>query len=436
MKIVKVAPFLTLSAAFLMGCGDESTTVNETTGLTQLAAGESLPECTDDNAGEMLFAADSGLVYYCANGKWQTLNGKDGADGKDGTDGSDGTSGESCEAVALEDGSGYKILCGEDSVGVVKSGADGEKGESGEDCTVLDDGNGTVKVACASDTTILYRAICGSTPFEPTKQFCSDGQLYSCGNLPFDPTESFCYNDGTKDSIVALCGGSVYDIFEFTCTNDALYFTDSRDNQVYRATTIGSQIWMAQNLNYRYTQGTADLDSSSFCYENEPDSCAKYGRLYLWSAAMDSAAVFSEGSAGCGYDKTCSVTESVRGVCPAGWHLPTLAEFETLVDYAGGKSTAGTKLKATSGWPSSSRNNYNGTDDYGFSALSAGYRYYLDGVFYSEGYSAYFWSATENENDVGESCYIWLYGSYVTAELLSNYYKSNGLSVRCLKDSD
>ena len=128
--------------------------------------------------------------------------------------------------------------------------------------------------------------------------------------------------------------------------------TDDRDGQVYKTVTIEGEIfdaimnrtgqmitipkttWMLENLRYPYLQPTAELDSSSLCFEKDSVNCAKYGRLYLWSAAMDSAALFSEEGKGCGYFaaeedwQVCSVKKevSVRGVCPEGWRLPTYEE--------------------------------------------------------------------------------------------------------------
>ena len=198
--------------------------------------------------------------------------------------------------------------------------------------------------------------------------------------------------------------------------------TDARDGQVYKTVQIGEQIWMAENLNYAYNEGTAQ----SYCYNNSADSCAKYGRLYLWSAAMDSAAVFG----GCGYGSTCgagSATTEVRGVCPAGWHLPSRAEFETLFAAVGGQDVAGTVLKSTSGWTDDG----NGTDSYGFSALPAGIRD-TSGDFYSAGYYAGFWSATEGGSN--DAYYMGLF-YYNDGAYLHSYYKYSGFSVRCLRNS-
>lgn len=121
---------------------------------------------------------------------------------------------------------------------------------------------------------------------------------------------------------------------------------DERDNHEYKTVTIGTQTWMAENLAYAYVEPTKTLDSSSFCDTEDPEYCEKYGRLYLWSAAMDSAAVFSEDGKGCGYDYRKCANENndkgkIRGICPEGWHLPNVAEYKTLFQAIGGKNTPG-----------------------------------------------------------------------------------------------
>ena len=200
--------------------------------------------------------------------------------------------------------------------------------------------------------------------------------------------------------------------------------TDTRDGTTYKTVTIGTQTWMAENLNYAYIGVPFNYDgntsdSTSWCYDS------KYGRLYTWSAAMDSVGTWSTNGKGCGYGKRCTPTYPVRGVCPEGWHLPDTTEWHTLFTAVGGKSTAGKMLKSTSGWNSSG----NGTDAYSFSALPAGYRY-SSGNFILEGSFASFWSSSES----------YIRGAYRMAldyddnAFLDGDYKDLGFSVRCLKD--
>ena len=189
--------------------------------------------------------------------------------------------------------------------------------------------------------------------------------------------------------------------------------TDSRDGQTYKTVTIGTQTWMAENLNYK--------TDSSFCYNNVESNCAKYGRLYTWAAAVGK--LESE----CGYGYTCTLPSgNIQGVCPSGWHLPSNAEWETLFNAVGGQSTAGKVLKSTSGW----YDNGNGTDSFGFSALSAGYRY--DDMYYNlEGGLALFWSSTENISF--SAYYMGLDFNHDDAGL--NYDSKNiAFPVRCLQD--
>ena len=196
---------------------------------------------------------------------------------------------------------------------------------------------------------------------------------------------------------------------------------DSRDGQTYKTVEIGNQVWMAENMNYE--------TAGSYCYNDADSNCTKYGRLYTWAAAMDSAGTWSANGKGCGYKKTCSPTYPVRGVCPEGWHLPSKAEWETLFNAVGGQSVTGTKLKSTSGW-SGWNSNGNGTDAFSFSALPAGYRI-NDGVYDDEGNDAYFWSSTEYYSSYAYRMYLYYGGDDAYLGDDRKYY---GFSVRCLKD--
>ena len=154
---------------------------------------------------------------------------------------------------------------------------------------------------------------------------------------------------------------------------------------------------MAENLNYE----TKD----SYCYENAPANCEKYGRLYTWEAALNA--------------------------CPPGWHLPSREEFETLVANVGEKKTAGIYLKSTAGWDDNEEKSGNGVDGFGFNALpAAGYRSY-GGYFPSAGESAFFWSATEINEYL--ACNLALY-YYSESASLNNLSRDDAYSVRCLRD--
>ena len=108
--------------------------------------------------------------------------------------------------------------------------------------------------------------------------------------------------------------------------------------------------------------------------------------------------------------------------CPVGWRLPSDAEWTKLTDFVGGSSTAGKKLKSTSGW--------NGTDDYGFAALPAG-NGYSDGSFYNAGNIGNWWSATEND-----AYYAWYRNMYYNYEDVGRDDRDKALlfSVRCVQD--
>ena len=210
---------------------------------------------------------------------------------------------------------------------------------------------------------------------------------------------------------------------------------DDRDGQVYKTVEIGSQTWMAENLNYDYNYRTAH----SYCYA---DSCSKYGRLYTWSATVDSAAVFSTAGKGCGCHASSFPSGGiVRGVCPVGWHVPSLSEFQTLISSVGGYSVAGANLKSTSGWKSNSQYVGNGSDSYGFSALPAGA--YNDAItyhvykFYDVGNYAFFWTTSKGSCVADRLRLGWADDSSNLSNISTADERGDmdsARSVRCLKD--
>jgi len=162
-------------------------------------------------------------------------------------------------------------------------------------------------------------------------------------------------------------------------------FTDARDSKKYGVIKMGNAIWMKDNLNYNA--------KGSFCYENKSENCDKYGRLYEADLAQT--------------------------VCPNSWRLPNHDDWMNLIENSG-KNTAGKKLKSKQQW--------NGTDNYGFSALPGGF------------------TKAQGFAESGEKGYWWtsdIYGTYCKYKSMSSdrdsvthaqAAKSMGLSVRCVQD--
>ena len=187
-------------------------------------------------------------------------------------------------------------------------------------------------------------------------------------------------------------------------------FTDSRDGQSYDIVKIVDLTWMAENLNYE--------TETSACPEGDSRNCKRLGRLYTWAEA--------------------------KTVCPEGWRLPTNEDFaQVLAQSHDGDSGAvsnkvGAALKAKDGWFKKG----NGTDDFGFNALPAGYRGAVlkaddgtisGGNFDGIGGYAYFWSATEDaENPESNAYYLFLSFSSDAASL-NAFAKDDYRSVRCVK---
>lgn len=194
-------------------------------------------------------------------------------------------------------------------------------------------------------------------------------------------------------------------------------FTDARDGRVYRYVQIGDQTWMAENLNYKVEQ--------SYCYADDEENCEKYGRLYTWAIAMDSAGVFSPQGIGCGAGVQCGIKTRARGICPRGWHLPSVDEGDRLV-VATDKDRAydGTALMDTL---------WSGQDLYGFGGLPSGRRD-EDGTYRGLGEFGSFWIAAEGTHQPIPYARIFEYSDEWNGAMGLMDHKDRGTVVRCLKD--
>ena len=220
------------------------------------------------------------------------------------------------------------------------------------------------------------------------------------------------YDYPSSSSNRSSSGGS------YTGSYGSVYY----EGQTYKTVTIGTQTWMAENLNYAPNTGT-------FISCNTYD-CSTYGRLYDWSTAMSLPSSCNS--------STCSnqVQSKHRGICPNGWHIPSNDDWDKLFRYVDNVSgsglydspTAGRYLKSTTGWNSGG----NGTNQYGFSALPGGYGY-SGGSFGNVGDYGYWWSANEYDDDSYYAYSRDMYYNYDRATWYS-YDKSNLFSVRCLQD--
>jgi uncharacterized protein (TIGR02145 family) len=212
-------------------------------------------------------------------------------------------------------------------------------------------------------------------------------------------------------------GASIIDLF--TCWNA---FYDTRDGKYYTTAQIGNQCWMTKNMN---TGTRINLNANQTnngiieksCYNNLESNCDIYGGLYQWDELMN-------------YTSSSSSNPSGRqGICPAGWHLPSDAEWTELTTYLGNDTLTGGKMKetGTAHWLTP---NTGATNSSGFTALPGGYRDY-NGVICCLGYVAEFWASTEASSAMARGRQL----DYLNAGVnISGMVKTYGLSARCLKD--
>jgi uncharacterized protein (TIGR02145 family) len=254
--------------------------------------------------------------------------------------------------------------------------------------------------------------------------FCTTDDNFYAYIASANVWKQFCYCPGT--------------ITPFICGNS---FTDTRDQKVYNSVLIGSQCWMAQNLNIgTKVNGSGDQTNNSitekYCFNDLESNCDVYGGLYQWAEMVQ----YLNGAT-----NTTSwspvPTGNVQGICPTGWHLPSYSEWCVLSTFLDADANcndyefiesliAGGKMKetGTTHWISP---NIGATNSSGFTALPGGY-FSEWGVFLYLTNHGYFWLASERTT--ANAWYRTLAYDYTTV-LKSNCNKRVSFSVRCLRDN-
>jgi uncharacterized protein (TIGR02145 family) len=295
----------------------------------------------------------------------------------------------------------------------------------------------------------------------PVLEFPQCAEEDKCNGQCYDKATQFCYNNSAVGSFCGINPQKSYnpDLYECKAGKNGIYLkggvTDNRDSKYYDAVLIGEQVWMAKNLNH-------STDKAGVCYcpnctfvsqEALAELCAKSGRLYDWAMVMDFDNDYCNSN-------SCDIEANKRGICPAGWHIPSDTEWGTLMHFINSDCPvnnslspdrfcidAGTKLKSVDGWDrdyllswadDNIENVTPNTDDYGFAALPSGsFRYLDDEWMWSYiGFSPW-WSTSEHSNPDHKS-------KYVLTRMITYYSKNVDfvgfpkifyLSVRCLKDN-
>jgi uncharacterized protein (TIGR02145 family) len=206
---------------------------------------------------------------------------------------------------------------------------------------------------------------------------------------------------------VALCSANktktivVQSTSPFTCGNN---LTDIRDARTYPTVQIGTQCWMAANLNYgnQISPSQVQFDNciaEKYCYNDNPLNCTNNGGLYQWDEMMK-------------YDDT----PAGQGLCPPGWHVPTESDWTTLFNFYMGNALAGKPLQDT--------------NISGFKALTSGV-FYLNSSWSFNGFATLFWSSTSWNATKGISHGLNVYDYSVSLYPSS---RANAFPVRCTRD--
>ena len=236
--------------------------------------------------------------------------------------------------------------------------------------------------------------------------------------------QSWYLYPSTEAGKVFDCNGSPGGAF--TCGDP---ITDSRDGKTYNTVLIGDQCWMQENLNVgTRIDGSQNQTENGIiekhCYNDQETNCDVYGGMYEWAEMVQ----YLNGASNT-TSWSPAPTGNVVGICPAGWHIPTDAEWSILTDFLGGVNEAGGKMKepGTTHWTSP---NTGATNLSGFTALAGGYHY---NSFSGLPLDANFWTSSETSTSNAWSRYLYSSGPAVGRD---HDDKRVSTSIRCIKDSE
>ena len=212
--------------------------------------------------------------------------------------------------------------------------------------------------------------------------------------------------------VVVLMG---FLLFWFFFNSDKTDFVLSNEK---KSVIISNQEWKTENLNVtNFRNGDPILQAQTeedwekagnrgqpaWCYHhNNHENGNKYGKLYNWYAVVDN-----------------------RGLAPEGWHIPTNEEWSKLIGFLGGKNIAGKKMKSLDGWTVNGK----GTNETGFTALPGGSRN-SESYPFTDFEGGYWWSSSKFDSSYAMGLYL----NYANSAEVGYFEKSNGLSVRCIKN--
>ena len=319
-------------AALLVSCSGEDDSITFENASKEVGTIYDLGKCTDSRKGEVVFVIDEDEDYFCFSGKWIPESGLDASSAE-----------ESSSSAKDEPGS---------------SANEEQKSSSSSEDSSSDKASSSASSSSAGSSAASSSSA-GSSSSGDSK---SSSSAQSSSSAP-----------AGSDNV----------------------FVDPRDGTSYKLTTIGSQTWFAENMNY---QGK---DVTGYCHSDKPENCDKYGKLYDWDAA--------------------------KKACPTGTHLPTIEELQELMDFVG-KDSSAVVLMADTGWTRD--DGYVGIDKYGFAMLPGSFK---GGRSYGStlGWSGQMWTASDSAGLVYAVYFGWNlpYISIGVYDLADGW----GMSVRCLK---